>query len=332
MATPARDLPRNGPPPVALAVNGLRKSYRRGFLGRRGAPAVSDLSFDVPAGEVFALLGHNGAGKTTTIKAILGLVHPERGEVTIGGVDARRPEARLSVGYLPEHPSFHENLTAEELLDFFGKLLGLDADARRRQIGACLERVGMADHASRRLGKCSKGMRQRVGLAQALLGAPRLLILDEPQSGLDPLGRRLVRDLLLDLKRDGRTVVFSSHIVPDVAAVADRVATLRQGELVDLRDLRRQPATGTFRVVVSAPTDAALDRDLRQDQRFVLRQHDQHRWTLEAAGPADLAALLACCSEAGLAVHDVDTRTVDLEDAVLAGLVGEAPAREVASC
>jgi len=314
-----------------LRITGLRKSFRTGFLARRGAPAVHDLSFDVQPGEVFALLGHNGAGKTTTIKAILGLVHPDAGQILINGQDARRPESRLGVGYLPEHPSFHENLTARELLDFFGKLLGLDAATRRRQIAACLERVGMAEHAGRRLGRCSKGMRQRVGLAQALLGDPQLLILDEPQSGLDPLGRRLVRDLLLDLKREGRTVVFSSHIVPDVAAVADRVATLRQGRLVDLRDLRQRPAASTFRVVVAAPSDPATADHLRGDQRFTLRQHDPVRWTLEATGTADLAALLATCDTARLTVHDVDTRTADLEDVVLADLAG-APAQEVPSC
>ncbi|MEZ4388345.1 MAG: ABC transporter ATP-binding protein [Candidatus Krumholzibacteriia bacterium] len=332
MATPARELTRNTPPTAALAVAGLRKSYRRGFLGRRGEPAVADLSFTVAAGEIFALLGHNGAGKTTTIKAILDLVRPERGSITIGGRDARRPEARLQVGYLPEHPSFHENLTAAELLDFFGKLLGLDRTVRRRQVAECLERVGMAEHAARRLGRCSKGMRQRVGLAQALLGDPRLLILDEPQSGLDPVGRRLVRDLLLDLKREGRTVVFSSHIVPDVAAVADRVATLRQGRLVDLRDLRERPAATAYRVVVAAPADPDVAGELRRDPSCTLRHHDPHRWTLETVGAGPLAALLARCDQAGLAVHDVVTLASDLEDTVLADLVGDAQVREVPAC
>jgi ABC-2 type transport system ATP-binding protein len=170
-----------------LTISGLRKSYRCGFWGRRAAPAVADVSLDVARGEIFALLGHNGAGKTTTLKAILGLIRPDRGQVTIAGVDAGDPRARACVGYLPESPYFHENLSAAELLEFYGQLLGLSRARRRQRTEACLAQVGMADEAGRRLRHCSKGMRQRIGLAQALLGEPDLLILDEPQSGLDPV-------------------------------------------------------------------------------------------------------------------------------------------------
>lgn len=323
LTTMPSDLPRNEPAlpgePI-LAVQGLAKAYRRGFLGRRGAPAVDDLSFDVQRGEIFALLGHNGAGKTTTIKMILGLAHPDRGTATIAGLDSRDPASRLSVGYLPESPSFHENLTASELLDFYGRLLGLDRGQRRRETERCLERVGMSEFAGRRLSQCSKGMRQRVGLAQALLGDPRLLILDEPQSGLDPVGRRLVRDLLLDLKQDGRTVVFSSHIVPDVAAVADRVATLSHGRLADLRDLRQRPAAAGFRVVTARAADEAVRTALLHDAAFTTVQQDDHRWTLKTTSASQLERLLGICNQAGLTVYDVSTATLDLEDTVLADL------------
>ena len=333
MTTTARDLHRNPPGDPILSVQSLVKGFRRGFLGRRGAPAVDDLSFTVHRGEIFALLGHNGAGKTTTIKSILGLVHPDHGKVTIGGLDASNPESRLGVGYLPESPSFHENLTAAELLDFYGRLLGLDRTSRRAETARCLDRVGMSEFAGRRLSRCSKGMRQRVGLAQALLGNPRLLILDEPQSGLDPVGRRLVRDLLLDLKADGRTVLFSSHIVPDVAAVADRVATLRRGRLADLRDLRRRPAASAFAVICARATDDAVRTALLHDAAFAVTQQDDHRWTLEAATAGDLERLLGICNQAGLTVYDVATRTSDLEDIVLADLSPEqSAARGVVSC
>jgi ABC-2 type transport system ATP-binding protein len=331
----ATDPIRNAPGTPILRVDGVTKSYRRGFLGRRGAPAVRDLTLSVRRGEIYALLGHNGAGKTTTLKAVLGLVRPDGGRITIDGVDARRPDARLGVSYLPENPTFHENLTARELLDFYGRLLGLDRQQRREQGAACLERVGMADHANRRLARCSKGMRQRVGLAQALLGDPRLLILDEPQSGLDPLGRRLVRDLLESLRREGRTVVFSSHIVPDVAAVADRVATLREGRLVEVRDLGERPAARAFQLVVAAPP-ADAPAALCDGQHVAVRRRDPGRWTLNITHPAALARTLDACAELGLAVHDLGTDVGDVEAAVLAGMTGPTAAaeavREVAPC
>jgi ABC-2 type transport system ATP-binding protein len=288
----------------------LHKAYRRGFWARRGQAALQGVSFAVPRGEVFALLGHNGAGKTTTMKAILGLVRLERGRIEIGGVDARRPEARARVGYLPESPSFHDNLTARELLDFHGRLCGLDGATRRRRIKSCLEDVGMAEYATRRVGACSKGMKQRIGLAQALLGEPELLILDEPQSGLDPQGRRQVRDILLARKRAGVTILFSSHVVPDVEAVADQVAMMHHGRVTETRDLtRRGPATGY--VVRLAPRGAAPT-------------------TAAVADAAELARLLARCVRDDVEVLDVQPGDLGLEDAFLARLAQVEP--EVAAC
>lgn len=311
-----------------LAVADLSKSYRRGFLGRRGRPAIEDVSFTVRAGEIFALLGHNGAGKTTTLKAILDLVRPDRGSVTIAGIDASRPAARAHVGYLPESPYFHENLTARELLDFYGRLLGLDRAQRRVRSSECLERVGMADSADRRLRDCSKGMRQRVGLAQALLGRPRLLILDEPQSGLDPLGRRQVRDLLLAEKARGTTIIFSSHIVPDVEAVADRVAMLREGRLDEIKDLHAGPPALAFRVSIE---------DLNAAEQLELAAaHDWSevapgRYTIDVDGVAALAELLTACARHGVAVRDVQAVRGDLEADFLRRLVDRCE-EEVVAC
>lgn len=314
-----------------LEVVGLKKSYRRGFWGRRGTAAVDDLSLEVRAGEVFALLGHNGAGKTTTLKAILGLIRPDAGRITIAGVDARDPAARARVGYLPEAPYFHENLSAAELLDFYGKLLGLARARRRERIAACLEQVGMAAEADRRLRHCSKGMRQRIGLAQALLGEPELLILDEPQSGLDPIGRREVRDLLLAQKQRGVTIVFSSHIVPDVEALADRVAVLSGGRLAEIKDLRHRPPARSFRAVIGAPARGGLLAEVLADGAVTVTAEEPDRWQLDIMGAGTLGRLLTACEADGVAVHEVHSGGGDLEAEFLAGL-GAAPRTEVSSC
>jgi ABC-2 type transport system ATP-binding protein len=326
---------RNATADPILAVTGLRKAYRSGFWGRRAAPAVDGLSFEVARGEVFALLGHNGAGKTTTLKAVLGLVRPEAGAITIAGVDARRAEARSLVGYLPEAPYFHENLSCAELLDFYGKLLGLSRGRRRERTAACLEQVGMGDEAKRRMGDCSKGMRQRVGLAQALLGEPELLILDEPQSGLDPLGRKQVRELLLEQKRCGVTVIFSSHIVPDVEAVADRVAMIRHGRLDEIRDLRRAPASRGFQAVIAVPDPRREVAEALSRPGLTVRRRDPARWTVAAADAGALGRLLSACHVDGLAVAEVSAQGGDLESDFLAGLVAtaeRATPKEVVSC
>ena len=237
-------------PPVtrtALSVRGLGKTFRSGFLRRREG-GVRNISFTVPEGSVFALLGHNGAGKTTTINSILDLIHPDSGSVEIFGVDHRRQEARRQVGYLPERPYFFEHLTGRELLSLYADLLDVPSATKRQAMDEALERTGMAPFAGRKLRKYSKGMLQRVGLAQALLGDPRLLILDEPMSGLDPMGRREVRHLLQDLKSQGKTIILSSHIVPDVEMLADTVGILRQGELVHVGSLAAAGAGGAYQV------------------------------------------------------------------------------------
>jgi len=334
MKTP--ELVRNETAAPVLAVEGLRKAYRAGFWGRRGRPAVDGLSFDVTRGEVFALLGHNGAGKTTTLKAILGLVRPEAGRITIAGQDASSPAARARVGYLPEAPYFHENLSCGELLDFYGKLLGLSRARRRERAAACLKQVGMAAESGRRLSECSKGMRQRVGLAQALLGEPELLILDEPQSGLDPLGRRQVREILLEQKSLGTTVIFSSHIVPDVEAVADRVAMIRHGRIDEIRDLRAPERSRAFRAVIAAPASRGDTAEALGRPGLTVLRRDPGRWTVAAADAGALARLLAACHVDGLAVSELSSHGGDLESDFLAGLAAaearEAAPAEVVSC
>jgi ABC-2 type transport system ATP-binding protein len=211
-----------------LKVDNLHKTFRVGFLRRR-VEAVRGVSFEVQAGEIFGLLGPNGAGKTTVIKSLMGLIFPTRGTIEILGQHAQKPAARQTVGYLPENPYFHEYLTAKELLEFSGQLAGLSSEEIERERDQLIEQVGLTDAAKRPLRKFSKGMLQRIGLAQALLGKPQFLVLDEPMSGLDPIGRKLVADLIKKRNEQGTTIMFSSHILSDVERLCHRVAILNKG-------------------------------------------------------------------------------------------------------
>jgi ABC-2 type transport system ATP-binding protein len=213
-----------------LELSGISKSYRT-HLSLRKYWILRDLSFEVRAGEIFGFIGTNGAGKTTTIKLALGLLTPDSGSVRIFGEDAGRPQARRRLGFLPENPYFYDYLTGSEFLDFHARLHGFRQPERQRRVHDMLERVGLGNRGDRQLRLFSKGMLQRIGLAQALINDPDLVILDEPMSGLDPIGRRDVRDLILDLKRRGRTVFFSTHILSDTELICDRVGMLVRGSL-----------------------------------------------------------------------------------------------------
>jgi len=214
-----------------LEIRDLHKTFRVGFFRKR-VDAVRGVSFAVREGEIFGLLGPNGAGKTTTLKVMMGLIAPTAGEIRIFGRASSDPRARRDVGFLPENPYFHEYLTPRELLEFYGRLVGLSGERIRVRRDALIEKVGLADAAGRPLRKFSKGMLQRIGLAQALVGEPRLLVLDEPMSGLDPIGRKFVADLIGDLNRAGTTVLFSSHILSDVERLCHRVVILNRGAKV----------------------------------------------------------------------------------------------------
>ena len=215
-------------PDIQLSVTDLRKTFHPGLF-EADVEVLKGLTVDVRRGEIFGFLGPNGAGKTTTIKAITEIIDPDSGTITICGHDHRSPEAKRRVGFMPESPYVYRHLTGREYLRFCGELLGLPHSAIEKRIATVLEEVGMTTRADRTMGTYSKGMQQRIGLAQALLGEPELLILDEPMSGLDPLGRRDVRDIILAQARGGTTVFFSSHIIPDVEALCDRVAIVVDG-------------------------------------------------------------------------------------------------------
>lgn len=221
---------------TVLDVQDLRKTFIRGFLRRR-TEAVRGVSFRVERGEVFGFLGPNGAGKTTTIKMLMGLIAPSGGRATVLGAPVGDRRAKAKLGYLPENPYFYDYLSAPELLDMVGRLHGLSAHDRRRKAATLIERVGLSHAGNRALRSFSKGMMQRAGLAQALMGEPEVVVLDEPMSGLDPIGRKEIADLVLELRDRGTTVFFSTHILGDATRLCDRVGIIVRGRLRDVGPL-----------------------------------------------------------------------------------------------
>jgi len=216
----------------AVAVEGLTKVFPVPFRPARGIVAVRDLNLRVEPGEVYGLLGPNGSGKSTTLKIILGLVSPTRGRTKIFGRDSSLVESRAAVGFLPENPYFYKFLTGEETLRFFGKLCRLNGARLEDRVRDLLELVGLTNARDQRLSTYSKGMLQRIGLAQALINEPQLVVLDEPTAGVDPAGSRDIRDLIVDLKQRGITVLLSSHLLTQVQEICDRVGILARGMLV----------------------------------------------------------------------------------------------------
>lgn len=215
----------------AIEILGLEKIYSVGFWRKRPKRALCPLQLTVEDGEIFGFLGPNGAGKTTTLKLLMGLVYPTAGSARILGKEWTDPSVKAQIGFLPEQPYFYDYLTAHELLEYYAQLSGVPAKERRPRVEQVLRQVGLQDIKGVQLRKFSKGMLQRVGIAQAILHDPKVVFFDEPMSGLDPMGRREVRDLMEELKRQGKTVFFSTHILSDAETLCDRVAIIHKGEL-----------------------------------------------------------------------------------------------------
>jgi len=216
---------------AAIEILGLEKTYSVGFWRKRPKCALRPLHLTVTEGEIFGFLGPNGAGKTTTLKLLMGLVYPTGGSARILGMEINDPRMKAQIGFLPEQPYFYDYLTAGELLEYYAQLSGVAAKERGRRVSEVLAQAGLPDAAGMQLRKFSKGMLQRVGIAQAILHDPKVLFFDEPMSGLDPMGRREVRDLMEQLKQKGKTVFFSTHILSDAESLCDRVAIIHHGEL-----------------------------------------------------------------------------------------------------
>jgi ABC-2 type transport system ATP-binding protein len=299
------------PGAAALEIEGLSKSYRVGHLRPSFRPALSDLTLKVEQGEVFGYLGPNGSGKTTTLKVLMGLLHPDRGSAFILGSPLSERAWRYRVGYLPEHPYLYDYLTAREYLDYVGRLFGLSPAVRRGRARQLLDLLGLERTADLPLRRFSKGMVQKAGIAQALMNEPDLVFLDEPMSGLDPMGRRLVRNLILDLKERGKTVFFSTHILPDAETLCDRVALLRGGRL--LREGRLDEilelAVSAMEVLVTG-----VDRSVLEAQTgLVAKSAVGERWRLEVAEDR-LGAIVGAVERAGGRILAVSPIRQSLEE------------------
>jgi ABC-2 type transport system ATP-binding protein len=261
---------------VVVKTDNLQKVFRVGFWARR-VVAVESLSLEVRRGEIFGLLGPNGAGKTTTIKMLLGFDRPTRGQAFVSSHPAGSKAARRRLGYLPENPALYEFLRGDEYLVLAGRLGGLSVAAAEAQAKKLLEQVGLAGRADRPIRRFSKGMVQRLGIAQALMGDPETVILDEPMSGLDPIGRKDVRDIIFALRDQGRTVVFSTHILSDVEAVCDRVAIMVAGRMTDCGSLSEllSPGVRAVELVAKAVPPPVLEGLVRDGAKALQRDQSQ---------------------------------------------------------
>jgi ABC-2 type transport system ATP-binding protein len=261
-------------PAAAIETENLSKEYPYGFLNLKKRMSLENLNLRVESGEVFGFLGPNGAGKTTTIKLLMRLIFPTSGTARILGKSIEDVSTHQGIGYLPEQPYFYDYLTAAELLDYFARFHRLTASDRRERIERMLKKVGLETAKKIQLRKYSKGMLQRVGMAQAILHEPEVVVLDEPMSGLDPLGRREVRDIILELKREGRTVLFSTHILSDAEMLCDRVGVIVGGKLRgvgtpgEMVGMRTEGMEILFEVEGAAKKFALMDRATRTGERY----------------------------------------------------------------
>ena len=305
---------------TVISIKGLKRDYRQGFFMRR-VTAVRDVSFDVRMGDIFGFVGPNGAGKTTTLKVLMGLVRPTLGTASLFGIQVPSACALKKVGFLPENPYIYPYLTATEFVEMSGSLSGLRGSVLRDRTRQVLDRVGILYAADRPARKLSKGMLQRLGLAAALVSDPELLVLDEPMSGLDPVGRKEVRDLIIDERRAKRTILFSTHILSDVETLCDRVTILRKGE-----------------VVVSGPLDQLLRRDVTQTDICLSGINDDGfakltslgyaidrqglRVVVRVNGNEKLQQVLANLLSLGFLVIEVSPRQETLEDLFVREAIG----------
>ena len=271
---PHRLSKNRGMPAAAIETENLSKEYPYGFLDLQKRMSLENLNLRVESGEVFGFLGPNGAGKTTTIKLLMRLIFPTSGTARILGKSIEDVSTHQGIGYLPEQPYFYDYLTAAELLDYFARFHRLTASDRRERIERMLKKVGLETAKKIQLRKYSKGMLQRVGMAQAILHEPEVVVLDEPMSGLDPLGRREVRDIILELKREGRTVLFSTHILSDAEMLCDRVGVIVGGKLRgvgtpgEMVGMRTEGMEILFEVEGADKKFALMDRATRTGERY----------------------------------------------------------------
>jgi ABC-2 type transport system ATP-binding protein len=305
-----------------VRVSEVAKDFRPG-LGLRRKRVLHGISFSVREGEIFGFVGPNGAGKTTTLKILMGLIRPTSGRATILGHDVRETAFRRHVGFLPENPYFYEYLTGREILAFYARLSGLPRSLRDTRVEALLEGVGLSHAADARLRTYSKGMLQRVGIAQAIVHDPRVVFLDEPMSGLDPIGRKEIRDLILRLRAEGKTVFMNTHILSDVELVCDRVAIIARGRIVHEGAIDAFLGTGereTDIVLAKLPPEAAIGLEERWGaqlrpvgDRVEVRVREK-----------DVDSVLQAALVSGASVVSITPHRVSLESVFLSAVRGDA--------
>jgi ABC-2 type transport system ATP-binding protein len=293
---------------LAIRTRGLRKVFS-------AKVAVRSLTLEVSRGEVFGFLGPNGAGKSTSVKMLLGLVFPSSGEAEILGRPAGDVKTRSKVGFLPEHFRFYDWLTATELLKLHGRLYGMSHATLQERIPALLDMVGLTPHREKQLRDFSKGMLQRIGLAQALLNEPDLIFLDEPTSGLDPIGRRLVRDIIKAQRDRGTTVLLNSHLLGEVEITCDRVAFIKEGEVVETRELHGETDEGTTVSILAANlTNEVLSGLSQWSSSF---RSEGERLSLSLSSSAQLPEIVRYLVTKGVDVYEVTPQRISLEERFL---------------
>ena len=298
---------------AAIDVRDLRKTFRTP-LRRKKVEALRGVTFSVEPGQIFGFVGPNGAGKTTTIRTLMGLIRPTSGSATILGHAIPSRAARFKLGFLPEAPYFYDYLTVGELLDLAGRLFGVPRDVRKKRADELIEKVGLGRARSQNLKKFSKGMLQRAGLAQALMNDPELVVLDEPMSGLDPIGRKEIRDLIIELREAGKTVFFSTHILSDVEALADNVAIIARGGL----QAQGKPSELMQRTVLGIDVTLRADDDLGELMTGATRVRKVGReLSLTLPADTDIDAWLAGARDKGAKLVAVTPRHETLEDLFL---------------
>lgn len=301
-----------------IEVDDFRKTFLVG-LRRKPSVAARQISFRVEAGEIFGFLGPNGSGKTTSIKAMLGLIRPDGGRLSVLGHPPSSQAWRAKVGYMPEHPTFYDYLTGLEMVTWFGRLSGMTAKVAKKEAERLLERVGL-DHAmTRRLRSYSKGMLQRAGLAQAMMGSPTLLILDEPMTGLDPIGRREIRELILSLRSEGKTIFYSTHILPDVEMTCDRVSIIHRGRSVQtgrLDEILDQTTRGVEIVLSDVPDEVM--QGLREQHPELKAQGGKVE--LSVPDQAEARAIMARLVDAGATLERFEPHRDTLEEIFMRSL------------
>lgn len=299
----------------ALKIEALHKSFRTGFL-MKSKTILRGISLTVERGEIFGYLGPNGAGKTTTIKCLLGLIFPEQGKIDLLGFPSLSLKAKAGIGYLPENPYFYDHLTAAEFLDFYGRLFGLKKSEREIKTRELIKLVGLEGAGLTKLRKYSRGMLQRIGLAQALINSPDLVILDEPLSGLDPIGRKELRDIIVQLKSEGKTVFLSSHILQDIEMICDRVSIIVDGRIVNqgkLEDLISEKILFT-EIVISG----VKEKDLSPLGVSVSSRGD--RMLLKVPEEGKVEEILNLIQSSQGKIHSLTPRSETLED-IFVGVV-----------